>query len=60
MQFPGELMNQTWKNDKKPNLGEDFGSFDPNFGPQKCFAGFTSSNSKKLFQAIILCNLNKI
>ena len=27
MQIPGKLMNQTWKNDKKPNLCLDFGLF---------------------------------
>ena len=26
-------MNQTWKNDKKPNMGPDFGPFGPNLDP---------------------------
>ena len=40
-QFQGKLMNQTWKNDKKPN-------FEPNF------EGFTSTRhgSKLSFNAI--------
>ena len=52
-------MNQTWKKDKKPNFGPDFGLFDPNLGPQTFFAGFTSTSSWTLFQAIILCNLKE-
>ena len=27
-----QAMNQTWKNDKKPNFGPDFGTFGPNLG----------------------------
>ena len=34
-QFPRKLMNQTWKNDKKPNF----------LGPQTFFEGFTSTSS---------------
>ena len=39
MQVPGKLMNQTSKNDKKPDLGPNF---DPS-GPKKFFEGFTST-----------------
>ena len=46
-------MDQTLKNDKKPNLGPDFG---PNQGHQFFFAGFTSTSNLILFQAIIQCN----
>ena len=59
MQFSGKQMNQTWKKDKKPNFGPDFGLFDLNLGPQTFFAGFTSTSSWTLFQAIILCNLKE-
>ena len=37
MQFKGTLINQTWKDDKKPNLGPDFG---PNLVPQIFFVVF--------------------
>ena len=33
-------MDKSWENDKKPTFGPDFGSFDPNFGPQIFFRGF--------------------
>ena len=49
-------MNQTWKNDKKPNFGPNFG---PNLGPQTVLAGFASNGSYKLFQAIVRCNLKE-
>ena len=45
MQFKGKLMNQTWENDKKPNVGPNFGLFVPNFGPQILFQDFTSTSS---------------
>ena len=32
MQFQGKLMNQAWKNDKKPTFGPNFDLFDPNLG----------------------------
>ena len=37
MKFQGKLMNQTWENDKKPNSGINFRSFDLNLGPQIFF-----------------------
>ena len=40
MQFLGKLMNQTWKNDKKPNFGPDFGTFGRNMDPRKFFCVF--------------------
>ena len=52
-------MNQTWKNDKKPNFGPDFGPFGPNMDPKKSFCVFTSTSNTTLFQAIILCNLKE-
>ena len=55
-------MNQTWEKDKKPNFVPDFGLLGPNFGPQFffCFfAGFTSTSSYTLFQAIALYSLMK-
>ena len=30
-QFQGKLMNQTWKNGKKPSFGSDFGPFGPKY-----------------------------
>ena len=33
-------MNQTWKNDKKPSFGTDFGPFGPNLGSKKFFYEF--------------------
>ena len=45
MQFPAKLMNQTLKNDKKPNLGSEFGPFGPNLCRQTFIAGFTSASS---------------
>ena len=45
-------MNQTFKNDKKPSFGPDFGLFWPTFSPPNLFHGFT-------FQAIIVCNFKK-
>ena len=59
MQFKGKLMNQTWENGKKPNLGSDFGLFDPNVGPQNLSREFTSTSSYTLFQVIILWNFKK-
>ena len=52
-------MNQTWQNDKKPNVGPYFGPFGPNLVPQRCFTGFTFTCSWTLFEAIILCNLKE-
>ena len=40
VQYQGKLINQTWKNDKKPNFGPDFGLFGPNLGFQGFFTGF--------------------
>ena len=40
MQFQGKLMNQTWKNGKKPSFGSDFDPFGLNLGPQNFFYGF--------------------
>ena len=37
-----KLINQTWKNDKKPNFRPDFDPFGPNFNTQIFFAGFIS------------------
>ena len=56
MQFKGKLKNQTWKDDKKPNLGPDFG---PNLVPQIFFVGFFSTRYYILLQAIIVCNFKK-
>ena len=49
----------TSKKDKKPNFGHDFGLFGPNLGPQFLYVSLTSTSSKTLFQAIILCNLKE-
>ena len=38
-------MNWTWKNDKKTNLGPDFGSFDPNLCPKTILAAFASTGN---------------
>ena len=43
MQVPGKLMNQTSKNDKKPDLGPNFNPLGPNLGPKIFFEGFTST-----------------
>ena len=45
MQFPGKLMNWTWKCNKKPDFGSDIGPFDPNLGSQFCFMSFTSTSN---------------
>ena len=34
MQFQGKLMNQTWKNGKKPSVRPNFGPIQPKFGPK--------------------------
>ena len=47
------------KKDRKPNFGPDFGLFGPDLGPQFLYLSFTSTSSKTLFQAIILCNLKE-
>ena len=59
MEFPGKLMNKTRKNNKKPNLGPDFGLFGPYLVPKIFFAGFTSSKCYTLLQAIIVCNFKE-
>ena len=43
-------MMQIWENGGKPNLISD---------PKIFFVSFTSTTSKKLLQAIILCNLKE-
>ena len=40
MQSQENVLNQTWKNGKKPSFWPDFGSVDPNLGPKNYFAGF--------------------
>ena len=40
MQFQGKLINQTWKNDKKPSFEPDFGPFGPNLGTPNFFYAF--------------------
>ena len=52
-------MSQTWENSKRTNFGLNFCLFGPNLGPKIFFAGFTSTSSKALFQAIILCNIKE-
>ena len=37
MQFQGKLMNQTWKNSKKPSFGSNFCQFGPNLGAKIFF-----------------------
>ena len=37
MQFKETLMNQTWENGKKPNLGPDFGLLAQIFHPSSIF-----------------------
>ena len=59
MQFKGKLMKQIGQNDKKPNFRSNFGPFGSNLGLQTFSAGFTSTSSYTLFQAIILCNLKQ-
>ena len=54
MQFPGKLMNQTLKNDKKLNFGPFLAHLTQIF-----FVGFTSTSSYRLFQAIMPCSLNE-
>ena len=58
VQYQGKLMNQTCKNDKKPNFGPDFGPFGPNLGPKKFFRGkFFSVITKNLNWEILTKNL---
>ena len=45
VQYQEKLMNHSWKNDKKADLGPNFGGFGPNLGPWKFFAGFASTSS---------------
>ena len=52
-------MNYNSENGKYRNFGPDFCPFSGNFGPQFFFVSFTSTSSKTLFQAIILCNLGE-
>ena len=62
VQYQGKLMTQPWKDGKNCN-------FEPNLGPknfshgfylyQQFNAGFTSTSSQALLQAIILCNLKE-
>ena len=40
MQMQGKLMNQTWKNAKKPSFGPNFGPFVSNLPPLEFFSGF--------------------
>ena len=40
MQFQGKLINQTWKNDKKPSFEPDFGPFGPNLRTPNFFYAF--------------------
>ena len=40
MQFQENLMDETWKNGKKPSFRPDFGLFGPNLGSQEFFRGF--------------------
>ena len=50
-------MNQTWKNDKKPNSGPDFGPFIPNLFSQFFFLRvYLYLHLDIVPQAIILCN----
>ena len=53
-------MNQTWKNDKK-NFGGDVPlvRLAQMWAHKSCFVSFTSTTSKKLFEAIILCNFQE-
>ena len=41
--FQEKLMNQTWKNGKKPSFGHNFGHFGSNLGLQKNFIDFSST-----------------
>ena len=60
MQSKGKLGNQPYENGKKTNFGPNFGLFGQTLGPQNfIFAGFTSTTSKALFQAIIVCNFKE-
>ena len=59
MQFPGKLMNWTWKSNIKPNFWSDFRPFGPNLGSFFLFVSFTSNDSWTLFQGIILWNLKE-
>ena len=52
-------MSETWENSKKTNFGLNFCLFGPNLALQIFFAGFISTSSKALFQAIILCNIKE-
>ena len=45
MQFLAKLINLTWKSNKKPNLGPNFGWFDPNLHPKFFFMDFTSTST---------------
>ena len=40
MQLQGKPMNQTWKNNKKPSFGPNFGPFGLYLGPKNYFYGF--------------------
>ena len=44
------------KNYEKPKSGQDFGQFVHIWATKNFFMGFTSTNSKTLFQSIFLCN----
>ena len=62
MQFPGKLINQTWKNDQKKLILEPIldhlAQICP--PPQKIFfEGFTFSRYYTLLQAIIVCNFKE-
>ena len=52
-------MSQIWKNDKKPTFVTHFGPYGPNLGPQFFLAGFISTSSYTLFQAIIQGDLKE-
>ena len=59
MQFKGKIINQTWENSEKPNLGLDFCPFHPNLGPSNFFVGFTFTRCQTLLQALTLCNFKE-
>ena len=56
MPFPGKLMNQTWKNDKKTFFLARFWSISMTLGLQKVFLWVLSYT---LLQAITVCNFKE-
>ena len=59
MPFPGKLMNQTSKNDKKPSFWPDFGPFWWHLGSKKFFCGFYLIHCCKPLLYVISRKTNK-